>query len=116
MDLFAFDRLARSAIDPVFATAQAEDRNYPDYVISAILAAPASRDRCLLQVINRDPTKVADSASLVIRRGSNDEVLVEKNRGGITQLIVALDSADVTKERIEMLVRAFVDNVLRPDG
>jgi hypothetical protein len=116
--LFAFDALARQAIDPALDAVAKENGENPDYVVSVPLGSPASRSRCLLTITNRDPTKVQLTATLAIIESSpNDKVRVEQSTAnldnGAPRVIVTLNWADVTRDNIERLARKFVDDFFR---
>jgi len=116
--LFAFDALARQAIDPALDAVASENGDNPDYVVSVLLGSRASRSRCLLTVTNRDPRKARLTATLAIIESSpNTEVRVEQStatiENGTPRVIATLKWADVTRENIETLAHKFVDDFFR---
>jgi hypothetical protein len=116
--LFAFDALARQAIDPALDAVANENRDNTDYVVSVLLGSPASRSRCLLTIRNGDPRKDRLTATLAIIKSSpNAEVRVEQStatiENGAPRVIATLKWADVTREKIEPLARKFVDDFFR---
>jgi hypothetical protein len=113
--LFAFDTLARQAIDPALDAVANENGDNPNYVVSVLPCAPPSRSRSLLTVTNRDPRKARLTATLaIIESKPNAEVRVEQSiatiENGTPRVITTLKRADVTRENIEALARKFADN------
>lgn len=116
--LFAFDTLARQAIDPALDALANENRDNPDYIVSVLLGSPASRSRCSLTMANRDPRKARLTASpAIIESRPNAEVRVEEFTvtidSGTPRVIATLKWAEVTRENIEPLARKFIDDFFR---
>ena len=93
--VFAFDALARQAVDPVLDAIENEHRDNPAYLFSTVATRPASRRECRLTIKSCYLTKVRLTASFIITEASpNDTVRVETSDAGVEdgkrRLIVTL--------------------------
>jgi hypothetical protein len=114
--LFAFDALARQAIDPALDAVANENRDNTNYVVSVLRGSPASRSRRLLTIRNSDPRKDRLTATFAIIESSpNAEIRVEQSTATIENGAprVIATRADVTRQNIEPLARKFVDDFFR---
>jgi hypothetical protein len=115
LDLFWFDGLARRAVDPALEVvrAQAENRD-PDYVVSVTPTASPSRDRCLLTIANRVPTKDLMSGGFSIVAALDGKVCIEHAfrwvDSGKPTVVATLNPFDATKDEVTRLAREFVDD------
>lgn len=123
MNSLWFDNLARRAIDPALEAVKREAEGQdPDYIAVVPLAAPASRDRCLLSITNRHVTRPQMSGTLSLAAGSGETVRITRSLrwldNGQPVAVTDLNSAEVTEAKVKRIARDFVDHFFAqlPEG